>query len=92
MNKISSVGFQIIFNHLPKTVECGLHSGYPPCCIAFYIVRLLTHSLRQKRNLIEKLSNTKFKGRYIPCPDCLIKNKPVKFKGCNCNHAAECAE
>ena len=22
--------------HLPKTIECGLHSGFPPCCVAFY--------------------------------------------------------
>lgn len=37
MNKISKGGIEIRLKHIPKTIECGLHSGYPVCCIKFYI-------------------------------------------------------
>ena len=62
---------------LPYEIHCGKHSGFPDCCIRFFISRWISKDLDSKfcndhRAKLEKLGS-KHPG-YIPCPKCL-KNR-----------------
>lgn len=37
MMKLDNADILRRLKHLPKSIECGLHSGFPPCCVAFYV-------------------------------------------------------
>lgn len=96
MLNISNDHRQRLLNHLSKTVECGTHSGYPACCISFYVIRLLSFSRQQFRNYKKKMVQSQIDWQYIPCPDCLSSGNKVKSKRCpkgSCGmgcHAEEC--
>lgn len=80
MKKIPNQYLVILLKNLHRTIECGLNSGYPPCCVAFYVNGLLNFTARQHKNYRKKLRANPF--GYIPCPDCLEKLNKVKGKVC----------
>lgn len=41
MRKITQEGIKTRLKHMGKTIACGFHSGFPPCCIRFYITKWL---------------------------------------------------
>jgi hypothetical protein len=70
--------------HIREDITCGLHSGFPPCCIKWYITKWIW-------NLDTKLFDKhwgKIRGvkgidiSYIPCPKCLKNKTFVKLKKC----------
>lgn len=113
-------------NTILQDIRCGRHSGFPLCCIAFFLIRtpllsrfdLFTsscslfvegkrtethHVLPKKihtssiRNIVRNLlvdMITKFhayKGSkglnevyYVICPLCVMRNRQVMVKTCNC--------
>lgn len=89
-------------NHLPSTFECGVHSGFPTCCIIFYMTRKMWMSESENRDY-NKLIHQKMKmildedgeyikhiPGYIPCPKCLeSENFVTDIKPCECNHSEE---
>lgn len=71
--------------HLPKTIECGIHSGIPDCCVKFYSTKWIfstedSEFRNQHRSLIRE---SIFAERsYIPCPACCASGKAVQIKPC----------
>ena len=78
--------------HLRKTIECGLHSNIPPCCIKYYITKQIWRNGKEaalSNKLRQKNHNITFKG-YVPCPNCVKKRRRFnKLHKCNCYHAKE---
>lgn len=77
-----------------ETIECGLHSGFPRCCIAFFVKtwRLLFVAINQaprgegaraRRGYNAYLRQTRGTN-YVPCPNCLSKRRFVNVKACDC--------
>lgn len=81
------------YNDPLSDLRCGLYSGFPICCIRFYIESWSRYYPNEEKRtaywkLIDKTIRVKkFKifGR-IPCPECLIKGFPIKPKPCK-NHS-----
>ena len=73
-------------------IVCGLHSGFPPCCVKFYITKWIwnlgSKTNHKHWNKLRDLDKTKkYSIDYIPCPKC-VKNKTfVELKRCpkNCS-------
>ncbi len=81
-------------------INCGLHSGFPECCILFYVTfwaSLFTWSgdgsyrsayaagrYKLYRRMMEQIAG-RWVG-YIPCPACLLARKFVEPKECSCKH------
>lgn len=81
-----------------RLVECGLHSGFPPCCVVFFVqvwwpAHMLDGSspaLRKTRALMSDYQRVLRRVRadharvsYIPCPDCVLSKKFVMMKKCS---------
>jgi len=68
-----------------RDIICGLHSGFPPCCVKFFVTKWIW-------NVGSKNSNKYFEKIvlagpwYIPCPKCLKNKTFVPVKECpeNC--------
>lgn len=75
-------------------VECGLHSGFPPCCIAFgwiyssllanATVDMSYEEMDAVRAPYHKLRNNHGVG-YYACPACLLRRNIVTVRKCGCN-------
>jgi hypothetical protein len=87
---------------LPKSFECGVHSGFPTCCIVFYLTRKIWMTelenerynslIRQKRYYVynDVGAIDKIVPSYIPCPRCLELNHFVTdIKACDCKNGEE---
>lgn len=70
------------FNH---DIVCGFHSGFPSCCIAFYLSKWLPaledSNCSFYRDHWRRLR--KVKG-YVVCPDCIDRKNFVTVKDCQC--------
>lgn len=72
-------------------VECGLHSGFPRCCIIFFVTAyaplgFADHLRTKERRAFEhykKLNRDRGMDGYIACPQCLIKRTVVRVKPCD---------
>lgn len=69
-------------------VNCGLHSGFPPCCVYFFVAfwrRCETGNLKKlaDRQTAEKGVGLESPG-YVLCPACLLAKGVVKVKRCDC--------
>src|ERR1035437_2872856 len=96
-NYLSNEDILTRLKHLHSTIECGIHSGYPPCCIKFYITQKIWMPEEQNSEYIKKIikrSNDLEKSfGYIPCPACLESGNDVKLLPCPnnipCEHGDE---
>jgi hypothetical protein len=93
MREISNKDIQIILDHLPKTIRCGKHSGFPHCCIRYFLTVHMWRTDLAKRRYVQKLSRLPIWAGYIPCPQCVKGLNFVKVKKCpkgnHCKHSAE---
>jgi hypothetical protein len=81
--------------HLSKTIECGIHSGIPACCILHYVT---VHIWRTREEQSAYLALVDATARnvdydYIPCPQCLEARAFVETRACpngvRCQHGEE---
>lgn len=70
-------------------VECGRHSGFPDCCIAWFLGRYASWSLapipaRRQSAYLRRCIKARITPGYIPCPACLSSGafRQVKIKKC----------
>lgn len=73
-----------------KERTCGLHSGYPVCCVEFYISQWRHWSYDEREAYYREAETAffaKFKDRYLyclPCPRCLSKSHFMQNRGAPC--------
>lgn len=76
---------------LAHDIECGTHSGIPPCCIAFFVLEKRHWSCsdpRQRaydRSLRKAAPGRKGKVGYAPCPACITAARFVRVRRCSCH-------
>jgi len=59
-------------------IRCGLHSGFPRCCIRFFIGPWSRMSVEEHQLYI---ATTPAAG-YVRCPDCVASDRRVQVKSC----------
>jgi hypothetical protein len=66
-------------------IECGLHSGFPKCCILFFVKvwRSCRPTPPQSYYSTMQALGVEPPG-YIPCPTCLLAGNIVPVKPCAC--------
>lgn len=72
-----------------KNVKCGRHSGFKPCCVAWYsTIWQLIIKYPEIRSEYTKFMRSGFSDKghpgYIACPKCCLKEDFVKAKDCDC--------
>jgi len=81
-------------------IECGLHSGIPECCIAFYVggwrsacvasMKDEVPLLRKYEKLCDRaIARGELVGKYKPCFECLSAKRFVVPTLCDCEARAE---
>lgn len=76
-----------------NVIKCGLHSGIPECCVAFYV--LAWEDLYAMPEYAKAMDKVRHLGRhraannyrligYVPCPACLLAETFVKVRRCKC--------
>lgn len=87
--------------HLARTVECGLHSGIPACCVRFYVTRWLWYFDRRgwrgtfPARYRARIMAARKGFEYVPCPACLRRGRARPLLRCptpGCWHAEEQAD
>jgi len=76
-------------------VECGTHSGIPPCCIAWFMLvrkHMVPGSpewLAYERTL--RAARPKRRGHvgYATCPTCIAARRFVRVRSCTCSRASD---
>lgn len=71
-------------SHIPYMIHCGRHSGFPDCCIKFYVTKWIWLVDNPKSKFVENYRKKLFKDPpgYIPCPKCFKSKNFVKVKPC----------
>ena len=81
---LKRIGYQLTDDIAFGMVEGGLESGFPPCCVAFFVLLWRHAVLAPCRHLDEELTGdyrklldkARAQGRlepgYVPCPACLL--------------------
>ena len=70
--------------------RCGLHSGIPVCCIAFYtlvaqpLIWGRPHPYRAYWWLISQRRSHGLDFDHVPCPLCLVRGHVVTVRDCTC--------
>ncbi len=79
--------------HLPKTIECGIHSGIPACCILHYVTVHMWRTSEQQSDYMALIDATAPDVDYSPCPQCLEARAFVETRACPngipCRHGEE---
>jgi len=67
-----------------EDIVCGFHSGFPPCCIKFFVTKWLwMGNTKARKDHWKKIRRVRcFDVEYIPCPECLKNKTFVKLKKC----------
>src|SRR4051812_36420967 len=70
-------------------IECGLHSGFPRCCIAFF-VKVWWRVSDDNWKLIDSYRKMQqqfgvLESGYVMCPSCVLNKNVVEVKNCNCH-------
>jgi hypothetical protein len=91
MERLSKSALMVRLNHLKNIVKCGTHSGFPPCCIQYYITVHMWRSDLAMVRYCNKAVNRGIEVRnkapgYIPCPSCLEKGKFIRVRKCPAGH------
>ncbi len=64
-------------------IRCGLHSGFRPCCVAWFVTLWpLTYGSRVYRWYFQAAEHRRF--GFIPCPLCLALDRHVEVLDCRC--------
>lgn len=58
----------------------GRHSGIPECCIEFF---LGVYAAEYDMFVPAYLDGRKWDGSYVPCPQCLSVNRPIRLHVCD---------
>ena len=77
-----------------QMIECGLHSGFPKCCVVFfvkvwwpYMIAIDQLSPRARADaLIPFDAYLKWTTRpgYVPCSKCIVERSFVEVLACDC--------
>jgi hypothetical protein len=69
------------------TIACGMHSGFPACCIRYFVQT----AYLQDAEFMEHMFAIEAAGTpgYIPCPECLRAKRFVEVRGCDCRARLE---
>jgi hypothetical protein len=77
-----------------QMIVCGLHSGFPPCCITFFVktwwpffVAIYQMPARERskaRSTYDAYLRQTRGTNYVPCPRCVADRRFVKVKACDC--------
>lgn len=65
-----------------RLVERGLHSGFPPCCVTFF-VQIWCALMSDYQRVLRRVRADHARVSYIPCPDCVLSKKFVTMKKCS---------
>jgi len=67
-------------------VTCGIHSGFPACCVRFYVTKFTWMRDKNKRIYIGRIQAAEKTQDvcwgYIPCHSCIRKGIAVKVLQC----------
>lgn len=73
-----------ILAKIPYDIHCGKHSGFPDCCIRFFITKWIwiwddqnSKFMKSYRKRLRSIN-----AGYVPCSDCLKKKKFITVKNC----------
>lgn len=74
-------------------IKCGYHSGFPLCCILFYITfweaECFYSEIKRRHSKLGEWYNKKIKGiQYVRCPLCTLRRKKIEIKLCSCGKSA----
>jgi hypothetical protein len=75
-------------------VECGLHSGFPVCCIEFFVKaywpimtsgspRRSTARRAMERYRMSLRNNDNVTPGWVPCPRCLQDRRVIRVRDCD---------
>lgn len=73
---------------IPYEIHCGRHSGFPDCCIKFYVTKWIWYDADSKfrKNHIKLLKKYVWTddsvSGYIVCPKCIKSKTFVEVKKC----------
>jgi hypothetical protein len=81
LRKLPTVSFYL--HLIPYEINCGRHSGFPDCCIKFYVTQWIWHDIDSKfrSDYFKRLDKVNAPG-YIPCPKCLKTQNFIEVKRC----------
>lgn len=69
-------------------IECGRHSGFPDCCITFFVDDYMPVFVAGEGAkfgpYLQRIADAKYERGFIPCPDCLEKKRPQVILPCDC--------
>lgn len=65
-------------------INCGLHSGFPDCCIMFFVMIYSKLSIKRSGYWDCHRYMNLHHWNYIPCPHCALTGNRVKVEKCNC--------
>lgn len=68
------------------SINCGLHSGLPECCIVFFMTVWMPSFQIGFLDMpyMKHIRSLKDRPQYIPCPACLVNKNIVMIKECDC--------
>lgn len=64
--------------------NCGRHSGFPTCCIFWYLGPWQLIIFRTPWMWKWYWALGDIAGNYVRCPICLLRNHQVEMKECDC--------
>lgn len=77
-----------------QMIDCGLHSGFPVCCVAFFVkiwwpytLALDVLSVRPRADALgfyDAYQRWTTRPGYVPCPSRVVEKKFVEVKACDC--------
>lgn len=72
-----------ILGLIPYDIHCGTHSGFPECCIKFWVTKWIWESYNETKYAVQyRKQLMKFNPGYIACPRCLRSKKFIAPKSC----------
>jgi hypothetical protein len=72
-------------------VDCGLHSGFPACCVAFFVKTWAPLKLSRRASKADRAATDAYSAAlcqvgqdgYVPCPDCFRIRRFVDVQECS---------
>jgi hypothetical protein len=76
-----------LFNvEILPSINCGLHSGFPECCVVFYVTMIWPENSVTDiySNCEAAINGYELGPSYRQCPACLLSGRRVAVKECHC--------